>query len=152
MIIFLDIDGVMVVAKSWQKMEILHDGFPAFSKNSIATLQKILDKKVKIIITSSHKSKFSIEELKCIFLNRGLKIDELQKLPDNNSFLSRKDEITRWLGQNQINEDFVIIDDDSSLYDLPDTIKRFLIHTNPTIGLIPDHLNQLRDLFENSLA
>jgi hypothetical protein len=31
MLIFLDIDGVMVPAKSWERPVLLKDGFPAFS-------------------------------------------------------------------------------------------------------------------------
>jgi hypothetical protein len=30
MLIFLDIDGVMVCVKGWKSPELLNDGFPAF--------------------------------------------------------------------------------------------------------------------------
>ena len=54
----------------------------------------------------------------------------------------------QWLHQNRIDEDYIIIDDDSSLFDLPDHIKKFLIHTKPMIGLTPDHVNHLTALMD----
>ena len=35
MLLFLDIDGVMVPAKGWKSPELLNDGFPAFSSRPL---------------------------------------------------------------------------------------------------------------------
>ena len=64
MLLLLDIDGVMIPAKSWKSPEFLDDGFPAFNKKAIASLQCIISEDVTVILTTSHKSNFSIEEWK----------------------------------------------------------------------------------------
>jgi hypothetical protein len=42
MLLYLDIDGVMVPANAWRKPEILEDGFPAFSSNAVRSLDRII--------------------------------------------------------------------------------------------------------------
>lgn len=81
MLLFLDIDGVMVPAKGWKAPELLDDGFPAFSSHATNTLKKLISDKVTIMLTTSHKSNFSIEKWKTIFKNRGIIIKELATLP-----------------------------------------------------------------------
>jgi hypothetical protein len=48
MLIFLDIDGVMVPAKGWQRPELLSDGFPVFSLNAVNALKKLITKKINL--------------------------------------------------------------------------------------------------------
>ena len=144
MLIFLDIDGVMVPAKGWKSPEFLNDGFPAFSSKATYTLQHLLSEEDTVMLTSSHKSTFSLEEWKTIFGMRGIHIHKLKALPENVLQLSRKDEIINWFHLNQINEDFVIIDDDQSLNDLPDFLKRNFVQTSPTIGLVQDHAETIK--------
>ena len=38
MLLFLDIDGVMVPAKGWKSAELLEDGFPVFSTKATEIL------------------------------------------------------------------------------------------------------------------
>ncbi|MDI3318583.1 HAD domain-containing protein [Pinibacter soli] len=42
MLIFLDIDGVMVPAKGWKAPEMLSDGFPAFSNKATNALRNLV--------------------------------------------------------------------------------------------------------------
>ena len=93
MLIFLDIDGVMVPAKGWKSPEILNDGFPAFSSKSTRALQSLISEEVTVMLTTSHKSKFSVEEWKNIFSNRGINLEKIKSLPENSNNLNRKDEI-----------------------------------------------------------
>ncbi len=143
MLLFLDIDGVMVPAKGWKAPELLDDGFPAFSSHATNTLKKLISDKVTIMLTTSHKSNFSIEKWKTIFKNRGIIIKELATLPKNISNLSRKEEIMNWFKINPITEDFIIIDDDQSLNELPEFYKGNLIQTSPYIGLTENHLKAI---------
>lgn len=141
---FLDIDGVMVPAKSWKRPELLNDGFPAFSNKASNALNNILSKKdITIMLTTSHKSNYNIQEWKKIFWSRGVFVKNIKKLPKNKHNLSRKDELINWFKVNKINEDFLIIDDDKSLNDLPNELKIRLIQTSSTIGLTEEHLNIL---------
>ncbi len=88
-----------------------------------------------IMLTTSHKARFSIEEWKAIFRNGGLIIHNIQSLPENTAHLSRRDETVHWFALNQVGEDFLIIDDDRSLNELPDFLKERLMQTSSYIGL-----------------
>jgi hypothetical protein len=143
MLIFLDIDGVMIPAKSWKSPEMLDDGFPAFSGAATHALRQLISNNVTIMLTTSHKSNFTIQEWVSIFKNRGIEIPALRTLPENKTMINRKDELIRWFNQNPVEEDFLIIDDDSSLNDLPSDLKKYLIQPSPLIGLSEEHLREL---------
>lgn len=151
MLFFLDIDGVMVPAKGWKSPEFLNDGFPAFSNKAVSVLQSLISEDVTVMLTTSHKSKFSIEEWKNIFKNRGINIEKIKSLPENINNLSRKDEIVNWVRLNNIDEDFVIIDDDKSLNELPYFLKKNLIQTSSYIGLTEEHLAAIKSIFDKGL-
>ncbi len=136
MLIFLDIDGVMVPANSWKKPEFLADGFFAFSSKSTIALQKIISKtNANIVLTTSHKSNYTIEEWVNIFKKRNFKINNISRLPENKNNLSRKEEIINWFNTNVIREDFIIIDDDKSLNSLPEFLKNRFIQPSSLVGL-----------------
>ena len=152
MLIFLDIDGVMAPAKSWQRPYILEDGFVDFSSKAVSVLQDILAQNADttIILTTSHKSRFSLSQWKIIFERRGLNVNKLESLNDNTDFQSRKVEILNWFDSNDIHEDFIIIDDDKSLNDLPKIYKDRLILTSSLIGLNESHWADIQVIFANS--
>jgi hypothetical protein len=144
MLIFLDIDGVMVPAKSWKSPELLNDGFPAFSEVAIRAFQSLLTEDTTVVLTTSHKSRFSLDSWKNIFENRMLSVCKLESLEENKGFLSRKEEIMNWFKLNAIKDDFLIIDDDKSLNDLPRHLKENLILTSPMIGLTERDLDNVK--------
>jgi len=137
MLIFLDIDGVMAPAKSWQRPDILEDGFVDFSSKAVSVLQDVLAQNADttIILTTSHKSRFSLSQWKIIFERRGLNVNKLESLNDNN-----------------IHEDFIIIDDDKSLNDLPKFYKDRLILTSSLVGLNESHLVDIQDIVSAQLS
>ena len=139
MLLFLDIDGVMVPAKGWKTPELMQDGFPAFSKNATRILQRIITQEVTVLLTTSHKSRYNIEEWKAIFKTRGIDIENIKSLPANGGCVSRKEEIINWFEVNTIDSNFLIIDDDKSLQDLPVSLKANLVQPCPTIGLNETH-------------
>lgn len=151
MLLFLDIDGVMVPAKGWKSPELLNDGFPAFSSKATRALQNLISDDVTVMLTTSHKSNYSIEEWKNIFKNRGINIEKLKSLPENFNNRSRNDEIVDWFNINNVNEDFVIIDDDKCLNELPDFLKNNLILTSPYIGLMEEHLETINSILHKGL-
>jgi 16S rRNA C1402 (ribose-2'-O) methylase RsmI len=136
MLILLDIDGVMVPGNSWKKPEFLNDGFPAFSTRATQALQKIIyETSADILLTTSHKNTYTLEEWKSIFNERGLKLTNINRLPENTNNSSRKEEIMNWFTSNKIEEDFIIIDDDKTLNALPENLKSKLVQTNSSLGL-----------------
>ena len=129
--ILLDIDGVMAPVKSWVLPNILEDGFIEFSKEAVDVLNNIITKDCSILLTSSHKNNYSNDEWKSIFKKRGIDI-EIEILETDKN-LSRIEEILSWKNEN--NEEFLIIDDDKSLNDLPKFYKERLILTSSMLGL-----------------
>ena len=151
MLILLDIDGVMVPAKGWTTPELLNDGFPDFSARAARVLQSLLSEDTTVVLTTSHKSNYTIEEWKDIFRKRGINVEKIKSLDFNAESLSRKDEILNWFKANSINENFAIIDDDKSLNSLPDSLKKHLILTSPYIGLTEEHLESARAILTKGL-
>ena len=152
MLVFLDIDGVMAPAKSWQRPDILEDGFVDFSSKAVSVLQDVLAQNADttIILSTSHKSRFSLNQWKIVFERRGLKVNKIQSLEDSTDFQSRKIEILNWFDSNDIHEDFIIIDDDKSLNDLPTFYKDRLVLTSALVGLNESHWADIQYILANS--
>ncbi|MDQ3048184.1 MAG: HAD domain-containing protein [Bacteroidota bacterium] len=141
MLILLDIDGVMISAASWKPIPILSDGFPQFSVKAVFNLNQILNEtNASIVLTTSHKSRFSVFEWESIFKKRGINTS-IQKLEDNVRDLDRKGEILNWIESKWNHENFIIIDDDTNLNGLPSDIKERLILTRPIVGLNEEDAN-----------
>ncbi|MFP5042083.1 HAD domain-containing protein [Parasediminibacterium sp. JCM 36343] len=151
MLIFLDIDGVLVPAKGWKAPELLNDGFPAFSNKATRTLKDLISEDTTFMLTTSHKSNYTIEEWKAIFKKRGIDIHNIKPLENNINNLSRKDEVVNWFNANKTTENFIIIDDDKSLNELPDFLKKNLILTSPLVGLTDEHLEDARAILNKGL-
>lgn len=145
MLIFLDLDGVMVPMAGWKLPKNMDDGFPMFSKKATDALQRLISSDTNVILSTSHRDKFTISEWKEIFNRRGLKIEKLSCLESNKNFeKKRKDEILGWFSSHQVNDRFIIIDDDKTLNGLPEHLKQHLILTSPLVGLTSEHLAQVQ--------
>lgn len=137
MFLLLDIDGVMVKAASWKPVEILPDGFPAFGTVATQALVSIIEEAgASIVLTTSHKHHYSLIEWEAIFKNRGISVT-INRLAPCVPGWSRKAEILNWLEKNE-QDGFVIIDDDTSLNDLPARLKDKLVLTRSLVGLTFD--------------
>ena len=112
MLIFLDIDGVLVPATSWKTPELLEDGFPMFTQKATKALQNILSPSTRVILSTSHRDRYSIDQWKEIFKKRGLHIENLERLAPARIPTKRKDEIQEWFNSHPVPDKFVIIDDD----------------------------------------
>lgn len=150
MLLFLDIDGVMVPAKSWQSPPVLDDGFPAFSPKAVAVLKNIISKDTTVILTTSHRARYSILEWKRILSRRGIQVKNLRRLRTYKNRMSRKEELLKKFNSNFSNDNFVIIDDDKSLNDLPSNLKDKLIQTQSFIGLTESHEKKIREILNKN--
>jgi hypothetical protein len=128
----LDIDGVMVSGSPWKTPDILEDGFYKFIPNSVKALQKILKKtNANIVIVSSHSNRYTNNQWIEILNLRDIYSD-VKTI--NTKHTKRIDIIIQWT-QNNKETNYVIIDDDSQLSDLPQNIKNKLVLTKSLIGL-----------------
>ncbi len=152
MLLYLDIDGVMVPANSWRKPEILEDGFPEFSSKAVRSLDRIISiSRADIVLTTSHKHSYTLNEWKCIFKRRNISINKITRLPENTEHLNRKDELIHWFNANKpVKNQFIIIDDDKSLNGLPKFLKDRLIQTSGSVGLTDYLADEAIDLIEKS--
>ena len=125
----------MVRASSWKRTDQLSDGFAAFDSRAVANLLRIISQTGvdTIVLTTSHKSNYTLSQWREIFIERSINVF-IEKLEDNHSNLSRKDEVLNWIEYN-FDECFVIIDDDKSLNELPSYYKEKLVLTSPMVGL-----------------
>jgi hypothetical protein len=136
MLLYLDIDGVMVPANSWRKPEILEDGFPEFSAKAARSLNRIISSSsADIVLTTSHKYKYTLKEWNNIFRRRNINVNRISRLPKNTKHLNRKEELTSWFNDKRTDNNFLIIDDDKSLNALPEYLKTNLIQTSGSVGL-----------------
>jgi len=138
--ILLDIDGVMVPAASWKRVDLNADGFYKFTPRAEQSLDLLLQKtKATIILTSTHRNRYDKAEWKNIFNRRLNNVNDVEILDDYSQIkvnkLKRYDEILQWGSVYGLDKDYVIIDDDKSLHDLPDRIRDHWVRTDPLIGL-----------------
>jgi hypothetical protein len=152
MLILLDIDGVLVPANSWKKPEFMEDGFPVFNLKSVNALQRIISTtNASVLLTTSHKTKYNISQWKDLLKSRGINPKKIHRLNTDSLQMSRKDEILEWYSERHLpNEEFVIIDDDKMLNDLPDYLKRNLVLTSPSVGLTDDLADDAISILQKS--
>jgi 16S rRNA C1402 (ribose-2'-O) methylase RsmI len=144
MYLLLDIDGVMVPAKSWERPALLQDGFMKFSDSAVAVLQSVITQETVIVLTTSHRNRYSVEEWHVLLKSRGIMANSIMKLEESDNRLSRKDEIMQWFETHDIHTEFVILDDDKSLNELPAYFKKQVILTHAAVGLTAEHLMEIK--------
>lgn len=153
MLILLDIDGVMVPGNAWKRPEFLNDGFPAFSTRATQALQKIISEtSADIVLTTSHKCNYSLEEWKIMFNARGFRLNKINRLDENNNYSSRKEEIINWFTSCKIEQDFIIIDDDKTLNGLPEILKSKLVQTNASVGLTDELADEAINILKGKIS
>jgi 16S rRNA C1402 (ribose-2'-O) methylase RsmI len=156
MIILLDIDGVLVTTPSWKVAELLADGFLKFNEKASRNLARIVEEtKADIVLTTTHRISYSLEEWKILFNARGIYPDSISKL--NNittlsSMANRAAEIKEWIDNCTNNEKFVVIDDDLSINDLPNSIKAKCVLTKPLIGLDEEATQKALDILSGRIV
>jgi len=138
-IILLDIDGVLVTTPAWRPVELLADGFLSFNKEAANNLSSIIDQtKASVVLTTTHRINYSIEEWQKILETRGINPASISKINDVaeiSGMSDRATEIEEWIFNYSGEEAYVVIDDDLSLNRLPKVLKERCVLTKPMIGL-----------------
>lgn len=136
MLLYLDIDGVMVPANSWRQPVFLEDGFPEFSARSVKALNNLIaSTNASIVLTTSHKHKYSVNQWGQLFKRRQIAVGGIMRLPENTQHLNRREELLQYFNTRKVTDDFLIIDDDKSLNALPPYLKNRLLQTSASVGL-----------------
>jgi len=137
--ILLDIDGVLVTEGAWKPATIETDGFLKFNDRAAACLADIIiQTDASVILASTHRSRYTNSEWQLIFSNRGIIIKAFSTLDDFGDYSNcknRREEIEQFVQTNPDIASYIIIDDDSSLHNLPISIKDRWLQTMPLTGI-----------------
>jgi hypothetical protein len=144
--VFLDIDGVMVHANPHKPIELEDDGFYRFAYKAICAINSIDN--AEIILSTSHRHRFSVNIWSDMFERRGIHFNSISIIETQCSHkISRREEIEKWIKIKHYKlSEFIIIDDDKSLNDLPKKIKDRVVLTSPYKGLDDD--NEIKKILE----
>lgn len=152
--ILLDIDGVMVITPTWQQPDFLADGFMAFDTSCADNLATLIDtikmqnNTVEIVMTSTHRIHHNPSQWEKRLNNRGIFPDNVSIINDVKIFLEigkRVDEILAWINQNP-SENFIILDDDKSLRNLPKEWQTYWIECQFLTGFNQENLQKAIEL------
>ena len=155
MIILLDIDGVLVTTPSWKKVEQLEDGFMKFDEKATECLAELYEEtNASIILTTTHRITYSIENWKKIFHKRGLYFENISKINEKSKIeelTSRGNEIKEWVEKTGFEKNYVIIDDDLSINSLEKKIKDRVVFTKQSIGFDRNGKNKAIEILKNEI-
>lgn len=153
MILLLDFDGVLITTPSWQPAIIAADGFIEFNPQCVAQIKRIISLGAvdTIVLTTTHRIRYSAEVWHKLFAGRGIAIERLEKVNSCYSLTTmplRRDEIAAW-AEDKDPADYIILDDDNGLQALPTHIKQRWVKTDSLIGLNEEKCNAvLKLIFE----
>ena len=140
LILFLDLDGVLITSPPWRPGEIDKDGYSTFNKICIENLNKLLDEGYfEIYLTSARRRTKAKDEMNKIFKTRGVGSKIKDYIPISEKRISRKQEIEDFINENEVRR-FLIIDDDKSLNTFEP--KTNLIQTDYLKGFTSDKLEE----------
>lgn len=149
-LIFLDIDGVL---NGSDLPPLFGPGWPEshLETHLIEKLNKIVKavEGTKIVISSSWRIRFSLQELIEMLVRKGLEAEIIDVTPRIHGRFSehipRGKEIQAWLDATKENvEKFIILDDISNMVHL----EPFLIQTDDFVGLTDEHVDRAIKMLE----
>lgn len=140
--IFLDLDGVLITTPPWQQDVIGADGYSVFKPKLVNNLNTLLSKwDFEIVLSSSRRKTHSLEQFNIFFQNRGIVHEIAAYTPISLEKKSRKEEIEAYIYKNSI-QNFLILDDDTSLNNLDKKFKDRLVLTKHMLGFNHEKLEE----------
>ncbi len=143
--LLLDFDGVLITTPSWRKVARLDDGFLAFNLQCAYNIAEVVKSySAEIVLTTTHRIHYDNTTWQQLLANRGIityKVSKINEVKHHFEIGNCCDEIMQWVEQ-QNNTDFIIIDDDKSLNNLPPNIKNKWIETDFMLGFT-DELKEM---------
>lgn len=124
----------------------------AFNQQCADNLAKIITAtQADIVLTTTHRIHYDDKRWRELLQSRGITTTSVSKVNRASTFAElsiRCKEVVNWVAAN-LNENFVIIDDDKSLRDLPVHIKDKWVETNFYQGLTDLGSEQAIDILLN---
>ena len=138
-IILLDLDGVLITTVPWESDKMHEDGYSDFNSICVTNLNRILkDTGYNIVMSSTRRRHTDIDKMNEYFKARGVDKEIVLYVPDYNvkgeRFLTRREEIERFLEEHQP-KNYLILDDDKSLSGASEEIQSNWIQTYLMTGL-----------------
>lgn len=121
----MDLDGVLITNPSWKADTMAEDGYSDFNPSCVEHFNSFLSQlpPFEIWLSSSRRANKTLQEWNGIFERRGVKAQLTGLLPTQVTNASRLEEVLAFVGSVDGNS-YIIIDDDSSLNDLPSEPKQ----------------------------
>jgi hypothetical protein len=143
----------LVTTPAWRTVELDADGFLKFNEKAAKNLARIIDEtNAAIVLTTTHRINYSIDEWTEIFRVRGIHPFSVSKLNDIqtlSNMANRATEIQEWVDKQTGRQPYVVIDDDLSINGLPPLIKDRCVITKPMVGLDEESATKVLDILRN---
>lgn len=133
--ILLDLDGVLITNPAWKADELAEDGYSAFNKHCVGQLNRFLAQieSFELWLSSTRRTAMSLSDFNKVFKSRELIAPVKGYTPVLEAGTSRRGEVESFAKTLSIDQ-LLIIDDDTSLHDLPKALKARWIPVNPFLG------------------
>ncbi len=142
--IILDLDGVLITTLPTQP-EVLHaDGYTDFNKDCVANFNALMSMTdAEVWLISMRRKTKTLAEMQAIFANRGIVAPLVGMVPVYAEGMKRNHETVRFIRQQNL-EQYLIIDDNRVLRQLPRVMKNRLVQTNYAQGFNEEALQEAR--------
>ena len=137
-IILLDLDGVLITTVPWEPDKIHEDGYSDFNSICVTNLNRIItDTGYDIVLSSARRVNVDINQMNIYFKNRGVIKPIKAYVPIYSTetiWYARRREIEKFLEEHKP-KNYLIIDDDKSLFSSSEEIQSNWIQTYLMTGL-----------------
>lgn len=116
-----------------------------FEDEAVRAFSSLISENTTMVLSSSHRAKFSIEAWKEILNRRNSHAEKVIRFPVSKPAGNRNQEIVDWFGAHHVGEDFIILDNDKSLNNLPPSLKQLWVKVKPFTGLTRDDLKDINN-------
>lgn len=146
--IILDIDGVLITTPLWKPDALHKDGYSDFNETCVRNFNKLASTvTIEVMLSSSRRKTKTLAEFRQIFDNRGIEATVTGFIPVLADATHKSEEIKAYLEETKV-RNYLIIDDDLSLNDLPPHIRKNCIFTTYARGFDEQALAQAREVIK----
>lgn len=141
-VVILDLDGVLITTPPWRQDELCEDGYARFKTDAVDNLNFLLSEAdAELWLISGRRKRKKLEEFNEIFKSRNILKELSGMVPAYEDWIPRIEEFKRFLSEQEI-DNFLLIDDDSSLDALDQEHKTFWVKPHSMIGFSDNKLNE----------